>query len=177
MEAWSHHMLSTAQIKAKDIDQARANAVRAIRLFHQYGDVAGITLALDDFAAIAVAEDDLPRAARLWGAARALSSAGGVGLADFVDQQYDFYSRPNARSAIPAGGARAVRRGGPGDDARRERRVCAADVDRRAGAARPRRDGAVTERARAAGVASRPRLPIVMVDGRRPRRRRPTPAP
>ena len=101
MEAWSHHMVSTALIKAKDIDEALANAVRAIRLFHQYGDVAGITLCLDDFAAIALAEDDVPRAARLWGAARALSSAGGVGLADFVDQQYDFYSRPNARLAIP----------------------------------------------------------------------------
>jgi len=102
MEAWSHHMLSTSLIKAHDIDQGRMNVIRAIQLFHQYGDVAGITLSLDDFAAIAVAEDDLPRAARLWGAARALSSAGGVGLADFVDQQYDFYSRPNARLLMPA---------------------------------------------------------------------------
>jgi hypothetical protein len=102
MEAWSYHMLSTSLIKAHDIDQARTNAVQAIQLFHRFGDVAGITLSLDDFAAIAVAEDDLPRAARLWGAARALSSAGGVGLADFVDQQYDFYSRPNARLVMPA---------------------------------------------------------------------------
>ena len=46
---------------------------------------------------VAVAEDDLPRAARLWGAARALSSAGGVLLADFVDPQFEFYFRPNAR--------------------------------------------------------------------------------
>ncbi len=36
----------------------------------------------------------------MWGAARALSSAGGVGLADFVDGQYEFYSRPNARTSI-----------------------------------------------------------------------------
>jgi hypothetical protein len=36
----------------------------------------------------------------LWGAARALSSAGGVGLADYVDEQYDFYSRPNARHSM-----------------------------------------------------------------------------
>ena len=49
---------------------------------------------------MAVAEDDLPRAARLWGAARALSSAGGVLLADFVDEQFEFYSRPNARFAM-----------------------------------------------------------------------------
>jgi predicted ATPase/class 3 adenylate cyclase len=97
MEAWSLHMLSTAQIRARRIDEARQNASDALRLFHAYGDVAGITLALDDFAALAVADGDLPRAARLWGAARALSSAGGVGLADFVDRQFEFYSRPNAR--------------------------------------------------------------------------------
>jgi hypothetical protein len=52
------------------------------------------------FASLAVAEDDLPRAARLWGAARALSSAGGVGLADFVDERFNFYGRPNARFVI-----------------------------------------------------------------------------
>jgi predicted ATPase/class 3 adenylate cyclase len=97
MQAWSYHMLGTALIKRMDVEGARRNASLALRLFHQYGDVAGITLSLDDFAAVAVAEDDLPRAARLWGAARALSSAGGVGLADFVDSQYEFYSRPNAR--------------------------------------------------------------------------------
>jgi len=97
MEAWSLHMLSTAQIRAHRIDESRKNASDALRLFHAYGDVAGITLALDDFAALAVADGDLPRAARLWGAARALSSAGGVGLADFVDRQFEFYSRPNAR--------------------------------------------------------------------------------
>jgi predicted ATPase len=101
MQAWSYHMLGTAQIKAGDLAEARANISRALRLFHQYGDVAGITLALDDFAAIAVADEDLPRAARLWGAARALSSAGGVGLADFVDAQYEVYSRPNARFMMP----------------------------------------------------------------------------
>jgi hypothetical protein len=102
MEGWSLHMLSTAQIRSRDLDAARANVSAALRIFHQYGDVAGITLALDDFAALAVANDDLPRAARLWGAARALSSAGGVGLADFVDQQYEFYTRPNARFSMDA---------------------------------------------------------------------------
>ncbi len=100
MEAWSLHMLSTARIKGSAFDQARADASDALRLFHAFGDVAGITLVLDDFASLAVAEDDLPRAARLWGAARALSSAGGVGLADFVDERFNFYGRPNARFVI-----------------------------------------------------------------------------
>jgi hypothetical protein len=95
-------MLGTAQVRAQNIDVAIRNVSEALRLFHSFGDVAGITLALDDFASIAVAMDDLPRAAKLWGAARALSSAGGVGLADFVDQQYEFYSRPNARFVLGA---------------------------------------------------------------------------
>jgi hypothetical protein len=72
----------------------------AMRLFHAFGDVAGITLSLDDFASLAIAAGDLERAARLWGAARALSAAGGVGLADFVDSQFEMYGRPSARSAI-----------------------------------------------------------------------------
>jgi hypothetical protein len=100
MEAWSLHMLGTAQIRAGELHESRKNVDSALRLFHAFGDVAGITLALDDVAALAVADEDLPRAARLWGAARALSSAGGVGLADFVDQQFEFYSRPSARVVI-----------------------------------------------------------------------------
>jgi predicted ATPase len=112
MEAWSLHMLSTARIKHRDADEARRNVSEALRLFHRFGDVAGITLALDDFAAVAVADGDLPRAARLWGAARALSSASGVGLADFVDSQYEFYSRPHARLSLdPADLDRYAREG------------------------------------------------------------------
>jgi hypothetical protein len=101
MEAWSQHMLGTSLIKlAAPIDEPRRNIEAAMRLFHGFGDVAGITLTLDDFASLAIATGDFQRAARLWGAARALSAAGGVGLADFVDSQFEFYGRPNARSAI-----------------------------------------------------------------------------
>ena len=123
MEAWSLHMIGTALVRLLDAHEARRDiAAGACGCSTTYGDVAGITLCLDDFAALAVADDDLPRAARLWGAARALSSAGGVGLADFVDQQYEFYSRPNARFVL---GPRIWSAMPPkaGDDARRERRV------------------------------------------------------
>ena len=102
MEAWSLHMLGTGLLRRGDLDEATADITEAMRIFHGFGDVAGITLTLDDFASIAVARDDLPRAARLWGAARALSLAGGVKLADFVDEQYEFYSRPNARFSLGA---------------------------------------------------------------------------
>ncbi len=100
MEAWSLHMLGTALLRANELERSRALVDRAMRLFHRFGDVAGITLCLDDFASLAIANADFPRSARLWGAARALSSAGGVQLADFVDQQFEFYGRPNARSSI-----------------------------------------------------------------------------
>jgi predicted ATPase/class 3 adenylate cyclase len=100
MEAWSHHMLGTSQIKLGPADESHEHIEAAMRLFHGFGDVAGITLCLDDFASLAIAAGDLPRAARLWGAARAVSAAGGVGLADFVDSQFEFYGRPNARHAI-----------------------------------------------------------------------------
>jgi len=102
MEAWSHHMLGTSMIRNGPLAEARRHIEAGMRLFHGFGDVAGITLALDDFASIAIANGDLPRAARLWGAARALSSAGGVGLADFVDREFSFYERPNARQQMEA---------------------------------------------------------------------------
>jgi predicted ATPase/class 3 adenylate cyclase len=100
MEAWSHHMLGTAQIRLGPPDESHRNIESALRLFHGFGDVAGITLSLDDFASLAIVAGDLPRAARLWGAARALSAAGGVGLADFVDDEFESSGRPNARFAI-----------------------------------------------------------------------------
>jgi predicted ATPase/class 3 adenylate cyclase len=103
MEAWTHHMIGVALVRPGEVEEARANIQASMRLFHTFGDVAGITLSLDDFASIAIATGDLPRAARLWGAARALSAAGGVGLADFVDTQFESIGRPNARHAIDPG--------------------------------------------------------------------------
>src|SRR6185295_13034931 len=90
----------TSQIRLGTLDAARENVRAAMRLFHRFGDVAGLTLTLDDFASIAIADGDVPRAAKLWGAARALSAAGGVGLADFVDKQFEFYGRPSTRETI-----------------------------------------------------------------------------
>jgi hypothetical protein len=101
MEAWSHHMLGTALIQpGGSLDAARGHVETAMRLFQGFGDVAGLTLTLDDFASIAIAAGDLPRAAKLWGAARALSAAGGVGLADFVDTRFEFYGRPSTRERM-----------------------------------------------------------------------------
>ncbi len=100
MEAWSLHMLGSGFAKLGKVMEGKEVLREGLRKFHGSGDIAGITLALDDLASIAVAQGDLPRSARLWGAARALSSAGGVLLADFVDSQFEFYARPNARHAM-----------------------------------------------------------------------------
>jgi len=100
MEAWSLHMIGTGLIRLGEVPEAVDNINTAIRLFHAAGDVAGITLGLDDLASAAAATGDLPRGARLWGAARALSSASGVRLADLVDSQVDADHRANARSTM-----------------------------------------------------------------------------
>jgi predicted ATPase/class 3 adenylate cyclase len=100
MEAWSLHMIGTGLIRLGQMPEAIDKVNTAIRLFHAAGDVAGITLGLDDLAGAAAATADLPRAARLWGAARALSSASGVRLADLVDSQVDAGHRPNARTTM-----------------------------------------------------------------------------
>jgi predicted ATPase/class 3 adenylate cyclase len=100
MEAWTLHMLGSSRVRAGKTDDGERDIEEALRLFHASGDVAGITLAIDDLASVAAAHDDLPRAAKLWGAARALSSAGGVLLADVVDQQFEIYARPHVRNVM-----------------------------------------------------------------------------
>jgi tetratricopeptide (TPR) repeat protein len=100
MEGWALHMVGTGLIRLGDVPEAVEKEHEALRIFHAAGDVAGITLSFDDLAAAASALGDLPRAARLWGAARALSSASGVGLADLVDTQYENTQRSTARKTM-----------------------------------------------------------------------------
>jgi tetratricopeptide (TPR) repeat protein len=101
MAAWSQHQLGAALLRQGKRDEVAEPIREALRDFHAAGDVAGIAIVLDDFASESVAHGDLPRAARLWGAARAISFAGGVGLADFIDGQIEDGTRPTARSMIP----------------------------------------------------------------------------
>jgi predicted ATPase len=100
MEAWGRHMLGSALIRRGEKEEAGEPLRAALRHFHGAGDVSGIALVLDDLAAEAVAFDDLPRSARLWGAARALSTAGGVALADFYNDHWERENRPSAVRAM-----------------------------------------------------------------------------
>jgi len=94
MEAWSLHMLGTAQLRKGDRTDARDNISHAMRHFYAASDTAGITLCLDDLSAVEVAEGDLERAAILRGAARNLTVITGAGLANYVEDLYETGARP-----------------------------------------------------------------------------------
>ena len=101
MEAWSRHQLGSAYIRSGRLDEARPLIREALRFFHRASDTTGLTLVLDDLSSLAVADGDLDRAARLWGAARSLTSATGANLAAFVDEAVEYDARPNVRRALP----------------------------------------------------------------------------
>ena len=98
MEAWALHMLGTALLRNGDVAEARGHIEHAIRHFHAAGDAAGLTLTLDDLSAVTAAEGDMPRAARLRGAARNLTAETGVGLAGFVEEMFEAAVRPSVSS-------------------------------------------------------------------------------
>jgi tetratricopeptide (TPR) repeat protein len=100
MEAWSLHMLGTALLRKGEPIEARENVSHAMRHFYASGDAAGVTLTLDDLSSVAVAQDDLPRAARLRGAARNLTNLTGTGLAGYVEEMYERGVRPAVRGRM-----------------------------------------------------------------------------
>jgi len=101
MEAWSEQMLGGALIRLNRLDEARDHLAEALRHFYRASDTAGVTLAFDGLAGLAIAEGDFERSARLWGAARNLSTTTGTGLATLVESTLNFDMRPNVRNVIP----------------------------------------------------------------------------
>src|SRR6185369_9486726 len=85
MEAWSLHMAGSALLRVQRHDEARPLLLEAMRHFYRAGDAAGVTLVIDDLSALALADNDPERAARLWGAGRALTAASGANIAAFTD--------------------------------------------------------------------------------------------
>jgi tetratricopeptide (TPR) repeat protein len=67
MEAWSLHMLGACTGIAERPAEAKSAAREALTYFKEAGDVAGITLVLDDLSGVALFDNDLPRAGRMWG--------------------------------------------------------------------------------------------------------------
>jgi serine/threonine-protein kinase PknK len=88
-------MLGGALLRGRRLDEARPALRLALRHFHAASDAAGIALVFDDLHSQAVADGDVERAARIYGAARRLTAATGVHLATFVDEAYTARSMPN----------------------------------------------------------------------------------
>ncbi len=99
-EAWSLHQLGSARLKLGEPDAARQHVRDALRIFDAAGDIAGVTLALDDLSAVAVVDGDMPRAARLQGLARRIQATSGAGLASVVLESFEAVTRPNANNRL-----------------------------------------------------------------------------
>jgi predicted ATPase/class 3 adenylate cyclase len=97
MEAWSLHMGALVEIGDRRFEEGGRTAKEALQVFADSGDVAGITLELDNLAAVAAAQGDLTRAGRLWGAARHLQQLTGTGLADYVEETHEMFDTPTPR--------------------------------------------------------------------------------
>jgi len=97
MQAWVGHMLGSTEIRLGQLDEAEAHITNALRTMHQAGETTGLVLVLDDFADLAAARDDLPRALRLIGAARALQDATDTRLAEVTE---DLMRRERYRVAL-----------------------------------------------------------------------------
>jgi tetratricopeptide (TPR) repeat protein len=100
MEAWSLHMLGSALLRQGRADESRPLLRDALGRFRDAGDASGIAMVLDDLGSQAVADGDLPRAARLRGAARRLSSETGTMLAMYVDDQFETFFRPGVKGKL-----------------------------------------------------------------------------
>jgi predicted ATPase/class 3 adenylate cyclase len=100
MAAWSQHMLGGALLRTNRADEARPLLRAALRHLHDASDASGLAIVLDDLASLAVADGDLPRAARLRGAARRLTAATGATLAGFVDDVFEHGVRPHVTGRL-----------------------------------------------------------------------------
>ena len=101
MEAWSLHMLALVLVSQKRPDEAKVAAREALTYFKEAGDVAGITLVLDDLSGVALVDNDLPRAGRMWGAARHLQAITGTDLASFADTGFGSLGYTTASQVLP----------------------------------------------------------------------------
>ena len=85
-------MLGSGYLRQGRPDDSRPLLREGLRRFQAAGDASGIVLVFDDLASQAVADGDLPRAARIRGAARRLTADTGVTLASFVEEQFEAFA-------------------------------------------------------------------------------------
>ncbi len=102
MIAWAQHMLGTALLRARQVEEAAQHIRPAMRHFEAAGDATALTLVLDDYSALAAVAGDLPRSARLHGAARALALTTGANLSNLVDELEEVSAFPRPGPALAA---------------------------------------------------------------------------
>ncbi|MFL5685236.1 MAG: adenylate/guanylate cyclase domain-containing protein [Chloroflexota bacterium] len=100
MEAWSLHMLGLSIIGQRRFSEGLEVIRHALRHFYEAGDVAGVTLVLDDMAIATLGLGEIDRAGRLWGAARHLQERTGTALADYVQQMQDLFGVPTPKDQL-----------------------------------------------------------------------------
>ena len=100
MEAWSLHMAGSALLRNQRNVESRPLLVEALKHFVAAGDAAGVTMVIDDLSAQELADNEPERAARLWGAGRALAKATGATLASYTDAWIESLLRPNVKNMI-----------------------------------------------------------------------------
>jgi hypothetical protein len=93
-------MVGGSLLRQERPDESRPLLHEALQHFHAAGDAAGMTMLIDDLSAQALADEDPERAARLWGAGRALATATGATLASYTDGWIEGLLRPNVKTAV-----------------------------------------------------------------------------
>jgi predicted ATPase/class 3 adenylate cyclase len=101
-EAWSLHQLGSARLKLGQLEVARPLLRDGLRLFEAAGDDSAMTLLLDDLAAVAAAEGDTERGARLQGLSIRLQASTGAALAGIVQWRFEELTRPDASKLLSA---------------------------------------------------------------------------
>ena len=84
---WSLYMLALAEQGLGSTPEAARLYREAFEVFSATGDVSGDVMCLNALADVALSEDDVPKAARLAGAAAALEAKSGASIASFAARQ------------------------------------------------------------------------------------------
>jgi tetratricopeptide (TPR) repeat protein len=83
--AWALEVQGLTNMKDRRFAESRASLIESLRIFHDVGDVSGVTLLLMDSAMLAALRGDLERAVRLFAAGERLRDESGAMLANVVE--------------------------------------------------------------------------------------------
>lgn len=85
--AWAHHMRGLVRIDKGEFTGARDDLQTSMKYFAEDDDLSGMVLSLQQFAALALGEDDVDRALRLAGAAAKAQEVSETGMLEVVQNR------------------------------------------------------------------------------------------